>query len=191
MFQQGSKWSTVLLVIILLLSFVMLAFGFANYGDTITQWWIPVIPAAMVAFGTAPMIYHRWIRLTDIDSKIVNFICHIFVFGAITYFLFLGVNYWCADPQTIVEEQVEVVDKYQKSHTKYRRVSRNRRVPDGHYNTYHLLLKLHDGREKEIEVPFSTYRSTRNGGHRNLTLEKGFFGLTIIKRQVKQKKQAD
>lgn len=189
MFQQGSKWSTGLLVFILVFSFIILGLGLAIYSDTITQWWLPVIPAAMVALGTAPMLTHRWKRLTDIDSTIVNLLCQIFVFGSITYSLFLGVNYWCADPETIVEEKAEVVDKYQKTHTRYRRVSRRSRVPDGHYYTYHLLLRLNDGREKEVEVPFNTYRRTRNGGHRTITLEKGFFGLTVIKKQNVQKKQ--
>lgn len=181
MFRQGSKLNYVTLIILLLAAFIMLGFGVAIYANSITQWWVPVIPAAMVALGTAPMIYFRWERFTDTGSKIANFLCHIFVFGSITYFLFLGVNYWCADPETKVVEQTEVIDKYQKQHTRYRRVSRNRRVPDGHYYTYHLLLRFNDGREKEIEVKFDTYRKTRNGGHRNVSLEKGFFGITVIK----------
>jgi hypothetical protein len=184
MLQQGSKLSLGLLIFILLASFICLGFGVAIYGHTITKWWIPVIPAAMVALGTAPMIFRKWERLVDMNSRIVNFLCHIFVFGSITYFLFLGLNDWCADPETIAVEHTEVIGKYQKAHTRYRRVSRRSRVADGQYYTYHIVVRFEDGREKELEVPFNTYRRTRNGSHRDLTVEKGLFGISVIKRQV-------
>lgn len=182
MLRQGSKWSKVVLVIVLLISFLLLGGGIAIYANSLTSWWIPVIPAATVALGTAPMLSRKWERLTDIGNGIVNSLCHIFVTGSLTYFAFLGVNYWGADRDSDVAERTEIVKKYRKSHTRYRRVSRRHHVPDGEYYTYHLLLRFDDGRDKEMEVPFDSYRKASVGGHRTLHVQDGLLGISVIKR---------
>ncbi len=182
MLRQGSKWSKAVLVIVLLISFLLLAVGMAIYADSLTSWWVPVIPAATVALGTAPMLFRKWEQLTDVCNGIVNFLCHLFVAGSLTYFAFLGANYWGADRDSDVTESTEIVKKYRKSHTRYRRVSRRHRVPDGEYYTYHLLLKFDDGRDKEIEVPFDSYRKASVGGHRTLHVQNGLLGISVIKR---------
>ncbi|MDE5650555.1 MAG: hypothetical protein K2J65_09290 [Duncaniella sp.] len=182
MIRQGSKWSTAILVGILFVSFMLLALGLAIYSNSLTTWWIPVLPAAMVSLGTAPMLCRKWRRLTDVKNWIVNLICHVFVVGSITYSAFLCINYWGADEASDVTENTEVVNKYRQAHTRYRRVGRNRRVADGEYYSYHLLLKFSDGREKAVEVPFSSYRNVKVGGHRILHVQDGLLGIRVIKK---------
>ncbi len=182
MIRQGSRWSMAILIAVLFISFFLLGGGLFFYANSLTQWWVPTLAAAMVALGTAPMLARKWERLTDVKYRIVNFLCHIFVVGSITFFAFLGVNYWGADKNSDVTEKAEIVGKYTKSHTRYRRVSRNRRVPDGEYNTYHLMLRFSDGRQKEIELPFSSYRPAKIGEYRELHVQDGLLGIRVIKR---------
>lgn len=182
MIRQGSGWSTAILVTVLVISFFLLGGGLYLYANSLTQWWVPTLAAAMVALGSAPMLARKWERLTNVKYWIVNLLCHLFVVGSISFFAFLGINYWGADKATDVTENTEIVGKYRKSHTRYRRVSRHHRVPDGEYYTYHLLLKFSDGRDKEIEIPFSSYRKAKVGGHRKLHVQDGLLGIKVIKR---------
>ncbi|MDE5573633.1 MAG: hypothetical protein K2I94_07795 [Muribaculaceae bacterium] len=133
MAKSGSNWRTIVLVVVLFISFVMFGFGLAIYGNTLTKWWIPIVPALTFAAVTTPLFVKRWRGLTESRSSIYNAACHIFTAFSVAYFLFLGCNYFFADDSTLVVEKTEVVKKYSKTHTRYRRGSRNRRVPDGHY----------------------------------------------------------
>ncbi|MDE6268653.1 MAG: hypothetical protein K2M04_06185 [Muribaculaceae bacterium] len=178
---KDSKFSTVLLIVVMGAAFMMLAGGIALYHLTLTKWWIPVIPGAVAAIATLPAFYNKWDVLTGVSSNWVNMLCHVFVAGSVGYFLFLGVNFWCADAGTDVAEKAEVVEKFQKSHTRYRRVSRRTRVADGHYYTYHLMLRLEDGEEKEVSVPLKTYNRTRTGSMREIHVQKGALGMRVIK----------
>ncbi|MDE5845275.1 MAG: hypothetical protein K2H32_02925 [Muribaculaceae bacterium] len=181
MAKSGSNWRTIVLVVVLFISFVMFGFGLAIYGNTLTKWWIPVVPALTFAAVTTPLFVKRWRGLTESRSSIYNAACHIFTAFSVAYFLFLGCNYFFADDSTLVVEKTEVVKKYSKTHTRYRRVSRNRRVPDGHYFTYHILLRFSDGREKEQEVKLQSYNRIRTGSTRDVKVENGLFGLAVIK----------
>ena len=181
MAKTGSNWRTIVLVAVLFISFIMFGFGLAIYGNTLTKWWIPVVPAITFAAVTTPIFIKRWHSLTESYSLIYNGVCHLFTTFSVAYFLFLGCNYFMADDSTLVVEKTEVVKKYSKAHTRYRRVGRNRRVPDGHYYTYHILLRFSDGREKEQEVILQSYNRIRTGSSRDVKVEKGLFGLSVIK----------
>ncbi|MDE6809935.1 MAG: hypothetical protein K2J42_07615 [Muribaculaceae bacterium] len=182
MAKSGANWRTIVLVVVLLVSFILLGIGIAFYGNTLTKWWVPVMPAAVVAAVTVPVLAPRWRSLTESGSMIYNGACHLFAMFSLVYFLFLGSNYFMVDDSTLVVEKTEVISKYSKEHTRYRRVSRNRRVPDGHYYTYHILLRFPDGREKEQEVQLKSYNRIRTGSTRDIKVEKGLWGLSVIKR---------
>lgn len=59
----------VLMLFLLLISGVI---GYIIYEDTLSEWWIPVGVALMIAVATFPF-YMRWAWLTAGDNKIVNF----------------------------------------------------------------------------------------------------------------------
>ena len=58
----------VLMLFLLLISGVI---GYIIYEDTLSEWWIPVGVALMIAIATFPF-YMRWAWLTAGDNKIVN-----------------------------------------------------------------------------------------------------------------------
>ena len=57
----------VLMLFLLLISGVI---GYIIYEDTLSEWWIPVGVALMIAVATFPF-YMRWAWLTAGDNKIV------------------------------------------------------------------------------------------------------------------------
>ena len=59
--------------------------------------------ALLIALATIPF-YKKWIWLTTMDDKVINCLCHLACIGAISYVLFLGGNYWFADPASTHEE---------------------------------------------------------------------------------------
>ena len=91
--------------------------GYVIYEDTLTAWWIPVGMALLIALATIPF-YKKWIWLTTMDDKVINCLCHLACIGAISYVLFLGGNYWFADPASTHEETVMVQKKYVETHKK-------------------------------------------------------------------------
>lgn len=153
--------------------------GYIIYEDTLSEWWIPVGVALMIAIATFPF-YMRWAWLTAGDNKIVNFLCHLVCVGVMSYALFLVGNYWLADPASMQEEEVVVQRKYQETHKKTRRVGKRRYVPDGVRKEYYLEVAFTNGTMKTLHVPLSTYNKTRQGTTKTLTLQKGFFGFPVI-----------
>ena len=166
----------VLMLFLLLISGVI---GYIIYEDTLSEWWIPVGVALMIAIATFPF-YMRWAWLTAGDNKIVNFLCHLVCVGVMSYALFLVGNYWLADPASMQEEEVVVQRKYQETHKKTRRVGTRRYVPDGVRKEYYLEVAFTNGTMKTLHVPLSTYNKTRQGATKTLTLQKGFFGFPVI-----------
>ena len=65
-----------------------------------------------------------------------------------------------------------------------RRVGNHRYVPAGERKEYYLQVIFENGTRKKLPVSLSTYNNTRTNATRTLTLEKGFFGYTIIKKGI-------
>lgn len=156
--------------------------GYMIYENTLSVWWIPVGAAGMVAGITFPF-YKKWVWLTTYDSKTVNLLCHLICVGTLGYLLFLSANYGLADSSSTHEEEVVVQQKFQKKHKKTRRVRKRTYVADGVRIEYYLLVTFKNGMEKNLPVPLSVYNKTRAGGTKILTLQRGFFGLPVIKRK--------
>lgn len=166
----------VLMVFVLLISW---GIGYAINEDTLTEWWIPVGVALMIAIVTFPF-YKKWAWLTAGDNKTLNLLCHLICVGTISYALFLTGNYCLADPASTQEEKVIVQKKYQKTHKKTRRVGRRHYVSDGVRKEYYLQVAFENGTVETLHVSLSTYNKTRVGKTKTLTLQKGFFGLPVI-----------
>ncbi len=93
--------------------------GYAIYENTLSEWWIPVGVALMIAVVTFPF-YMKWAWLTNNNDKLVNLGYHLVCVGVMSYALFLAGNYWLADPASEQKEEVIVQKKYQKTHQKRR-----------------------------------------------------------------------
>ncbi|MCS3084465.1 hypothetical protein PQ628_06400 [Bacteroides ovatus] len=166
-------------ILMLLVFIASCGLGYVIYEDTLTAWWIPVGMALLIALATIPF-YKKWIWLTTMDDKVINCLCHLACIGAISYVLFLGGNYWFADPASTHEETVMVQKKYVETHKKTRRVGRHRYVSDGIRKEYYLQVAFENGAVEELHVSLSTYNKTKAGAPKILTLQKGFFGLPVI-----------
>ena len=127
--------------------------GYIIYEDTLSEWWIPVGVALMIAVATFPF-YMRWAWLTAGDNKIVNFLCHLVCVGVMSYALFLVGNDCLADPASMQEEEVVVQRKYQETHKKTRRVGKRRYVPDGVRKEYYLEVAFTNGTMKQDRITF-------------------------------------
>ena len=178
--KPGSTMSTIIGVVLLFVALFLLGGGLSLLGNTMVEWWVPAIVAAIPAIATAIPLIPRWSHLFGFSKPIYTLPFHLLLVGSVTFFLFLGLNRWCADKSTAHVEHTTVIEKYRKEHTRYRRVSRNRHVPDGKYHTWHLKLQFPDGRIKDTEATFSTYRGIRKGSVRDLTIERGLFGMPVI-----------
>ena len=169
----------ILRILMLLVSLFSGAIGYVIYENTLSEWWIPVGVALMIAAATFPF-YKKWSWLTTDDSKILNFLCHLICVGTMSYALFLAGNYWLVDPASTQEEEVVVHKKYVEKHKKTRRVGRRRYVADGVRKEYYMEVTFANGTVKALHVSLSTYNKTRQGATKTLTLQKGFFGLPVI-----------
>ena len=91
-----------------------------------------------------------------------------------------------ADPSSTREEKVTVLSKHIETHKQTRRVGNHRYVPAGERKEYYLQVIFENGTRKKLPVSLSTYNNTRTNATRTLTLEKGFFGYTIIKKGIEK-----
>ena len=66
----------ILRVLMLFILFVSWGIGYVIYEDTLTEWWIPVGVALMIAAVTFPF-YKKWSWLTTGDNKTLNLLSHL------------------------------------------------------------------------------------------------------------------
>lgn len=182
MAKKKSQTRHYILVIIIFAAFVLLGIGAALQGHTLVSWWIPAGAAAIPATLTAPVFARCWDKLSDFHTPLANGVIHLFVAGATIYFLVLTVNMAGADRSGEHVERTTVVEKFSREHTRQRRVGLHRYVPAGTYNTYHIVVEFADGRRKEQELSFSSYRNIRTGQSRDLTVARGLLGMNVIER---------
>ena len=169
--------------VIMLLAVLAWAFGFVLYKETLIAWWEPLLMALILAIATL-FFAKKWQWLTRSDNNILNGICHLFHASAFCYLMILGGNFMLADPSSTREEKVTVLSKHIETHKQTRRVGNHRYVPAGERKEYYLQVIFENGTRKKLPVSLSTYNKTRTNATRTLTLEKGFFGYTIIKKGI-------
>lgn len=167
----------------MLVAILAWAFGYVIYEETLIAWWEPLLMALILAIATL-FFTKSWKWLTHSDNKILNGICHIFHVSALCYFLILSGNFMLADPSSIREEKITVLSKHIETHKQTRRVRKHRYVPAGERKEYYLHVVFENGAQKKLPVSLSTYNKVRTNTTRTLTLEKGFFGYTIIKKGI-------
>lgn len=155
--------------------------GYVLYQKTVITWWWPVAVAMAVAGITVRSLYGKWSVLTTSGNRTLNILCHFFAVGSVAYFAILGINYFFADAGTRHTEEVRVIDKSIRKHQKYRAVGRRRRVADGTYSNYYICVEFADGTGKEIPVTHAFYSRARKGATTVLEIQKGFFGIMVIK----------
>ncbi len=157
----------------------MIAAGVACCGRMFMPLWLPVGAAVLVAGATAPVIGPRWRRLLRWPVAACC-VAHVLVVGSAVFAAVTVSNFAVERPDTRRTVRAVVDGHFTEERTRYRRVGRNRQVPAGHYNTYHLRLRLPDGHTFTDELPFEAYRRCRDGRRVPVGLYTGLWGYTVI-----------
>lgn len=164
--------------IIVILSYVV-AIGL--YLITIVDWWVPLAVAVPPAVASSLLAGKLWSGLTGSRSALLNRAVHTIALTGVIAALFFTVNFTADAPAADVD--VVVSRKFSREHHRNRRVGR-RYLPTGEaYHTYHAVVILPDGREKEIEITRGRYSRLRTGGDMTLSLRPGRLGLPVISRR--------
>lgn len=154
--------------------------GMIFYRDTLVDWWLPPVFAAIVGAATIPWLRKFIAVATPITDRVYTSVSALLFSTALVYGLTLTANSVLADRQAARDYDAEIIDKHIEKRTRHRRVGRGRMIPDGHYNAYCVTVRLADGRAKTYETSRSRYNSTRNGSHHSLSVAPGFLGYDII-----------
>lgn len=162
--------------ILVMVSIALLyGFGGAIYGRTLTDWWVPVLVALVIALITLSFC-KKWAWFTETSNHILNALFHLVALGAVGYFLFLAGNYYLSDSASMRKEKVIVQEKYIETHERRRKWSTAKEK----VRNYYIQVVFEDGKVETFSVSSATYHKAREGKSKTLTLQKGFFGLPVI-----------
>lgn len=168
-------------IILLILAVAMGGIGMAIAGMTLASPWIGAGIGLLLATMTFPAFLPVWRKITANGKIWVCAICQAAMIGSLGFMLTFGLNYWLADDSSLQTVDAHVIAKFQQEHRKTRRAGR-RYVPTGEvWHSYHVTLELPDGRRKNREVKVSEYISLRTGSKMRIGVEKGLFGMDIVK----------
>lgn len=166
-----------------IISICMLCYGaaFALVSRTLITGWIPFAISFVLALISGSTLWKIWIRITESENFWINYLCHIAAATGIIATLLLGCNYFFADEDTLHTENVTVERKYYKTRHRSRRVGRRYTTNGEPYKVYYMEIRFSDGRLKEQSLSFDEYRKTKKGKNLEIPVEKGLFGINVIK----------
>jgi len=171
-----------LLGLTLFLSFTLLSAAFFFTGITLADGRIPWAIFAALSLLAAIPIWRWWRRITGSHKFIWNYLYGIVVIAAIISSAFYMSNYFLADPASKHPVTATVVNKYSREQAKRRTVGRRIiYVPGEKTYTYHIVLRFENGLEKERPLPIKKYLKVRIGDKMEYDVERGFFGIPVIK----------
>lgn len=166
--------------ILIFLAFTFYAIAATLHRDTFVEWWIPSAVALAPALATGAILWRKWWKITDSDSFLFNYICHTVFFCGLFVSAIYGINR--AFPRESTRHEIEAVveRKYTKTRHNRQRVTRHVYKQGAPYKVYYLCIQLPDGRTKELQVTLTRFNHTRSGSSIPLSMQQGFFGMTII-----------
>ena len=173
--------ATFIRIIVILVCIAGLGMASVIFGETLVEWWIPVVLCLSVSAAAAVPLGRRMKYLTTSSNRYVNFAAAlVMVFSVVAGGLFT-LNYYGSDRNSRSEVKAEVARKYRKTRHRSRRVSRRVYTQGEKYYVYYFELALPGGRRKELHVDTKQYHRTREGAVLTLEVEKGLFGVPVIK----------
>lgn len=137
---------------------------------------VGVAAGFVCGLGTAP----GFRRITFVKNRVAAYIVSSLMDASVVAALFLTLNYYCSDSGSSHKETVEIEDRYTQRHEGTRKVGKHRYQKITPYNTYHIRINI-GGREKNIELTEKQYSAYRDRNKVELTLERGLFGMDVIK----------
>lgn len=181
--------SAILRCIVATAFLVLYVMAYIVFEKTVVEWWKPVVVGAVAIAVTGMTKMARWRWLTTTDDRTLNGLFHVYAVGAVAVGVFLLGNYWLpvrdndmtADgragySETVVVEKKEIVER-----DKTQRVGRHRYRKTGVRYEYYIGVVFKNGMRKDIPVTHSVYNRTRQGATTELQLDRGLFGLPVVR----------
>lgn len=181
--------SAILRCIVATAFLVLYVMAYIVFEKTVVEWWKPVVVGAVAIAVTGMTKMTRWRWLTTTDDRTLNGLFHVYAVGAVAVGVFLLGNYWLpvrdndmtADgragySETVVVEKKEIVER-----DKTQRVGRHRYRKTGVRYEYYIGVVFENGMRKDIPVTRSVYNRTRQGTTTELQLDRGLFGLPVVR----------
>lgn len=168
------------IVVLVLIVIFALGASMALQSFTLVEWWIPTSVCAVIAVAvTIP--FGRLIRqVAKFLPGYLKYPIVFILFFSILLSTFYIINYQITDPMSSIEYSAPVVRKYSEERTRTKRSGR-RSYGEEKYNVYFIEIELCDGRIKKLERPLREYLKIRKGDKIRLKVEKGLFGINVIK----------
>ncbi len=166
---------------------VVVAIGFAGWGyscawHTFVRWWVPVVLALLIGGGLCRMLERPASRLLPGWHRAVVLGVAALWGASVVYGAGLAMNYYLADESTARTVEATVTSRHSEERSRYRRLGPRLSVRDGSYKVYYLTLRFDNGETRDVAVSAGEYSRTRKGQIRHFTLERGFLGCDVFKR---------
>lgn len=170
-----------LLGAILFFSIILIIVAIFFTGITLVKAWQPWCIIILSALGSGIPLWHRWTSITGSEKPVWNYLFNTVVAAAVFGGGFFLTNYIFSDHGSKHPVEAIVVSKYSREQAKRRTVGRRVIYTAEKYHTYHILLRFDNGLEKEQPVEVSRYLRIRQGDKITYNVERGLFGIRVIK----------
>ncbi len=179
---KGKTVKIILTFIITTATLISAGSALALHSNTMVAWWKPCALCLVIASGGTLLLNKLIKQAFSLRYNIFNFlIAFIFTFSLLIG-LFYSINYYASDKESSQQQSVKVIDKFSEEHYRVKRVSRHAVARDEKYKVYYIVIGLPDGHEKKISLSMEKYAKIRVGKDIRISIEKGFFGVPVIKK---------
>lgn len=173
-----------LLGVIVFVAVLCAAAAWSLSSDTLISGPLVACAALTLALATARPALGMWSRLTGTDRGWINTAVHTLTLAAVLSGIFFTGNYFGADMTTRHTEKVVIERKFTQTRYRTRRINRRTTGRGAPYKVYYVDLTMPDGSLKTLQMPKDNYLKLRSGDEAEVTLAKGLFGVTVIRRDV-------
>lgn len=172
---------TVLIFLAIALFMFALASGIILSKRTNISVVYPAVFSIVLGFASGAVLWRKWRVVTESSAMIWNFLLNGVSAASLLFGAFYSANYAFAYSDTKSEVEGTVVRKYSETRYKSKRVARNRYTRGAPYKVYFAEVALPTGWKYEEEMSLSRWNKLRKGGSIKVELERGLFGIEVVR----------
>lgn len=165
----------------MLVMIACIGLAMALQRSTLVEWWQPAAICILPACAAAFVLAGAFMRLCGIKSAVIGRIGAAAVAFSLLLGSFYALNYFKSDPSSARIVSAGVSSKHSEEKYQMRRVGRNRYVRGQKQMAYHVVVELPGMKAKEVDVSAGEYVRMRVGRRVDARVERGLFGLPVIK----------
>lgn len=168
----------------ILLTFVVIAalgMAFVLQESTLVRWWIPVLASFPVAAALALPLERAVGGLTGWSSRAARYAAAFAAAFSITVGTVYTLNFYLSSRTSARSVEAVIAGKHSEERHRSRRAGRRYTASGEKYYEYYLDVLMPDSTRRKIKVSASGYVNTRSGSPATLTIERGLFGMDVIK----------